>query len=609
MVDAETVLVADSDAERSRQLEEQLFAAGFHVLTAANGVDALRATMGSNPTVVVAHAGLPLVSGLELHGRLAATGLTIPPLIVLVSKDTPVPDESPEEMLLLGTDEPERVVDAVRLVLVARQVSGEFGDSAEVMHGDLTRSSFADLLRVLGRYRVTASVRFSGGEDSGIALVQGSVVDAWRGRLRGRKAFMRLAGLPIGAFTVSLGTPPGVATLEGDLEDLIVAAVEDRLGFHDALSDLPSTDARPEVRVVDGFFSMQFSPVERQTLSRAQQSTTLAELIDGVDAPDLEVTHAVQRLSSVGVLLLHEPADRTHVFTDSTADLTAPDARRSGVGIVSVSIIFGTDVYKDGIDLSPEEFHQRLKTATVLPVTNPATKGEFLETFRQAIISGDILGVLCSSRLSKSYSNAVAAVGEGMDEFRELRRQARVSAEPRIEIVDSGQCSGPLGMMAVLGTRMLRQGVPLREVARRLEQLGTRFRTVLMVRSLDYLRRAGELREARRSREGQRHLLVVREGALEVESSVADVRAAMDRLIELAGEDVDVERPVLASVVHASAPAELADLRARIEARFDVHTVMEHQIGPAVTCHTGPGAVGAAILQPTAEELELFSNS
>ena len=80
----------------------------------------------------------------------------------------------------------------------------------------------------------------------------------------------------------------------------------------------------------------------------------------------------------------------------------------------------------------------------------------------------------------------------------------------------------------------------------------------------------------------------------------------MTGALDLLSGGIDVTRPVMVSLVHASAPAELAELRVRVEAMFNVRELSEHQMGPAVTCHTGPGAVGAAVLQPTEEELELI---
>jgi fatty acid-binding protein DegV len=62
----------------------------------------------------------------------------------------------------------------------------------------------------------------------------------------------------------------------------------------------------------------------------------------------------------------------------------------------------------------------------------------------------------------------------------------------------------------------------------------------------------------------------------------------------------------MAAVVHASAPAEAAQLRSLLEQRVNVAELVERQMGPAVTCHVGPGTVGVGLFATTEEELRLL---
>jgi DegV family protein with EDD domain len=308
------------------------------------------------------------------------------------------------------------------------------------------------------------------------------------------------------------------------------------------------------------------------------------------------------------VLQLREPAGQVHVLTDSTADLDPSEARRLGIQVAAVSIQFGTELYRDGIDLSPEAFHRRLGETRELPRSHPVSRGELLETLRRLVVSGDVLIVMCSSALSQSVENARGAVAEGMPEFVRLRREAGVAAEPALHVVDSRQCSGALGMLVVFARRMLHLKMAPAEVARRLESMSARFRTLLMVHSLEYLHRGrgiGDAQQVARQRPGNRWLLVLEAGELKVVAE-ADQAAARVQLLERLGQGIDPARPVLGTLVHASAPADAARLRERLLERFDVRDLKEHPIGPAVTCNAGPGAVGAALLQPTDEELELL---
>ena len=47
------------------------------------------------------------------------------------------------------------------------------------------------------------------------------------------------------------------------------------------------------------------------------------------------------------------------IVTDSTADLPPDLAESLGISVIPLNVHFGTDVFKDGIDIKPDEFYQR----------------------------------------------------------------------------------------------------------------------------------------------------------------------------------------------------------------------------------------------------------
>ncbi|HJX27630.1 MAG TPA: DegV family protein [Thermoanaerobaculia bacterium] len=83
-------------------------------------------------------------------------------------------------------------------------------------------------------------------------------------------------------------------------------------------------------------------------------------------------------------------------------------------------------------------------------------------------------------------------------------------------------------------------------------------------------------------------------------------RAAQPRLIELFKQRIDPARPVVASIAHAKAPVWADRLRLLLAQSFQVSESIMAEMGPVVGTHAGPGTVGAALFQPTAEELPLL---
>jgi len=85
-------------------------------------------------------------------------------------------------------------------------------------------------------------------------------------------------------------------------------------------------------------------------------------------------------------------------------------------------------------------------------------------------------------------------------------------------------------------------------------------------------------------------------------------RAAHPRLIELFRERIDPERPVIVTVAHAKAPVWGDRLRSLIEQSFEVREILTGEMGPVIVANAGPGTVGAAMFQPTVEEMEVIGS-
>ena len=84
-------------------------------------------------------------------------------------------------------------------------------------------------------------------------------------------------------------------------------------------------------------------------------------------------------------------------------------------------------------------------------------------------------------------------------------------------------------------------------------------------------------------------------------------KAAQERVVELLGERLDTDRPLIVGLVHAKAPAWADRLRRRLAAVFTLSEVLLAEMGPVVGTHVGPGMVGVVAFQPTEPELDLLA--
>ncbi|MBQ9326638.1 MAG: DegV family protein [Clostridia bacterium] len=114
------------------------------------------------------------------------------------------------------------------------------------------------------------------------------------------------------------------------------------------------------------------------------------------------------------------------IVTDSMSDLTPYEAREIGVVLLPLTIRFGTEEYREGIDISREEFFQRLRQSDVLPKTSQIPPDGFYKAFTDILSQKDteILYIAGSSRISGCYQSACIA-------------RDMLDTPERVEIVDS----------------------------------------------------------------------------------------------------------------------------------------------------------------------------
>ena len=92
------------------------------------------------------------------------------------------------------------------------------------------------------------------------------------------------------------------------------------------------------------------------------------------------------------------------IVTDSVADLPSQVVGELGIAVVPLNVRFGTEVYRDGIDLTAEQFYDRLKYTQTLPVTSVPSPGTFAGTYdKLAEEAEEILVITLTSKLSATY--------------------------------------------------------------------------------------------------------------------------------------------------------------------------------------------------------------
>ncbi len=271
--------------------------------------------------------------------------------------------------------------------------------------------------------------------------------------------------------------------------------------------------------------------------------------------------------------------------TDSASDLDPVAARADGIRIVPLAVSFGDENFRAGVDLSTEQFWERMTApGAPFPKTAAASPGEVKEIYDAAFADGAdaIVAIHVSGKLSAVIKSA------------ELAKS--MLPEREIHIVDSGGASMAQGILAYMGLEMAALGVSPAEIARILADRATDLRMYVSLETLEYLKKGGRISGAQAAIGtllSVRPIIAVEAGVVETADKPRTRAKSRERCIELI-----CARPIeRLAILHTMAP-DIDEFKAEVVRRsgVDASKVMVSIVGPSVGPHLGPGCVGAAVL-------------
>ena len=270
------------------------------------------------------------------------------------------------------------------------------------------------------------------------------------------------------------------------------------------------------------------------------------------------------------------------IVTDRTADLPPDLAESLGISVIPLNVHFGTDVFKDGIDIKPDEFYQRLTSGAQLPTTSQPNVGEFLSLYNDLAKSNEeIVSVHISDKLSGTLNSA---------------RQAKDQYEgnTRIETVDSKHGSMGLGLIAVHASKVAKNGGSVDDVVNAINQSIDSVKFFALLDTLEYLQKGGRIGKARAFMGNLlklKPILSTKEGEVFPFERARSRTKGVDRIFSLVQEGLPVSD---LAVFYSTTKSEAEDLAARLNPFISSGEIIMSQIGPVVGTHAGPGVLGVA---------------
>jgi DegV family protein with EDD domain len=169
------------------------------------------------------------------------------------------------------------------------------------------------------------------------------------------------------------------------------------------------------------------------------------------------------------------------IVTDSAADIPSDVVAAEGITVVPLTVRFGDESFVSGVELTTEDFWQKMRTSSEAPATAAPSAGDFQETYEKLFADGadGIVSVHLSSKLSATYQSAVVAaqeVGPG-----------------RVEVVDTLAVSAGTGLLALHATKRAAAGASAADIGSELNAMRSQIRLYGAIDTLEYLRRGGRI--------------------------------------------------------------------------------------------------------------------
>ena len=272
------------------------------------------------------------------------------------------------------------------------------------------------------------------------------------------------------------------------------------------------------------------------------------------------------------------------IVIDSSSDVPPEVADELGITIIPMAIVFGTEVYHDGVDLTTEQFYQKLAQAKTLPTTAAPPLETFATTYDNLAEETDEILVIAVSR-KFSVLIEVATLARGL-----MKRECRV------EVIDSLSGTMGAGLVVIAAAKAAGGGASLDDLIALTRRNIPRSEMRMAFDTLEYLKRGGRIGRAQAfmgSLLKMNPILGIKDGEAYPYGRERSRAKAIDHLYRFATGFSHIDEM---AVEDATTPDEAERLVERLDAVFPKERIYRSKVSPVVGAHVGPHILSVAVL-------------
>ena len=273
------------------------------------------------------------------------------------------------------------------------------------------------------------------------------------------------------------------------------------------------------------------------------------------------------------------------VVTDSSADLPPELAQRWHVTVLPCYVVVEDVTYKDGVDLSHDQFYHQLTSNARLPTTAQPSAADFQAVYQELLGQGhQVISIHVSGKLSGTLNSAEQA-------------KASLAEAAPIEIIDSQLASIPLGLVVVAAVEQAEHADSYLQVADSVRRDLPLTHGFFVLDTLEYLQKGGRIGKAQAfmgSILSVKPILKLQDGEAHPVERPRNRDRAVRRVLELVRELAPVRQ---LAVIHNTDPGRAAELREQLSDLLPADQVISARFGPTLGTYLGPNALGVALTQ------------